>query len=69
MADPGALIQLPHVPDRVLYVALFKDVKNSAFLRQQLIQGNTDFEYAFLDATSVNTSDVLVARDLILMQS
>ena len=29
---------------------MFKEVKNASFLRQQLLNGNTEFEYAFLDA-------------------
>jgi len=32
---------------------LFVNVKNSAFLRQQLMSANADYEYTFLDATSV----------------
>lgn len=46
-------ITLPHIKDHPLYVALFKDVKNAPFLRQQLLEGNTDYEYAFLDAAVV----------------
>lgn len=49
-------IQLPHLADYPLYVALFKDVRNVPFLRQQLLEGNTDFEYAFLDASMVGYS-------------
>ncbi|KAH0252330.1 CGI-121-domain-containing protein, partial [Aureobasidium melanogenum] len=44
-------IALPHLPQHHLCVGLFKDVKNAAFLRQQLLAGNADFEYAFLDAS------------------
>lgn len=46
-------LQLPHLPNHDVYVLLFKDVTNAAFLRQQLLAGNADFEYAFLDATKV----------------
>lgn len=46
-------ITLPHLQDYPLYVALFKDVQNAPFLRRQLLEGNTDFEYAFLDASMV----------------
>ncbi|KAG9637631.1 CGI-121-domain-containing protein, partial [Aureobasidium melanogenum] len=46
-------IALPHLPQHHLCVGLFKDVKNAAFLRQQLLAGNADFEYAFLDASVV----------------
>lgn len=44
------VIQLPHLP-YLLHVSLFKNVQNAKFLRQQLLEGNTDFEYAFLDAS------------------
>jgi EKC/KEOPS complex subunit CGI121/TPRKB len=55
-------ITLPHLPNSPIQVCLFNDVKNSAFLRQQLLQGNSDFEYAFLDASVlISTSHVLAA--------
>ena len=44
------VITLPHLPDHPLHIALFEDVQNASFLRQQLLAGNTDFEYAFLHA-------------------
>lgn len=53
-------ITLPHLPEHPLRVCLFKDVQNAAFLRQQLLDGNTDFEYAFLDAS------VLLSRKHVL---
>jgi EKC/KEOPS complex subunit CGI121/TPRKB len=53
MADHALVTRLPHLQAQLVYAALFRDVKNSAFLRQQLLESNTDFEYAFLDATSV----------------
>ena len=45
------IIALPHLPQQPLRVCLFKDVKNVPFLRQQLLDGNTEYEYAFLDAS------------------
>ncbi|KIW09543.1 uncharacterized protein PV09_00416 [Verruconis gallopava] len=51
--SPGTALQLPHLPDFLIYALLFKDVKNAAHLRQQLVAGNTEFEYAFLDATKI----------------
>ena len=39
---------------------MFENVQNAPFLRQQLLDGNTDFEYAFLDAS------VLVSRNHVL---
>ena len=53
-------IQLPHLPDHPLHVVLFQDVQNAPFLRQQLLDGNTDFQYAFLDAS------VLLSRSHVL---
>lgn len=47
-------INLPHLPLPV-HVALYRDVQNAPFLRQQLIAGNSDFEYALLDASMVYT--------------
>ncbi|KAK5110640.1 hypothetical protein LTR62_005680 [Meristemomyces frigidus] len=46
-------ITLPHLPNHPLQLLLFRNVKNAAFLRQQLLDGNTDFEYAFLDAAVI----------------
>jgi hypothetical protein len=53
-------ITLPHLPDSPIQVCLFNNVQNAAFLRQQLLEGNTDFEYAFLDAS------VLISRSHVL---
>lgn len=47
---------LPHLPQYPLCVGLWKNVKNASFLRQQLLAGNADFEYAFLDASVVRRS-------------
>lgn len=46
-------IALPHLSDQPLQICLFKEVKNAAFLRKQLLEGNTEFEYAFLDASAL----------------
>ncbi|KAI4865501.1 hypothetical protein F4820DRAFT_295859 [Hypoxylon rubiginosum] len=49
-------IQLDHVPStHTVHVGVFKDVANSEFLHQQLLSRNTDFEYAFIDASSVTS--------------
>lgn len=37
-------------------MGLFQDVKNATFLHQQLLDGNGDFEYAFIDAEVVSKS-------------
>lgn len=56
-------IQLSHMPPgMVLYVTMYRDVKNAAFLRQQLLDGNADFEYAFIDASMIlSTTHILAA--------
>jgi len=46
-------LTLPHLPDYPLFIGLFEDVQNTSFLRKQLLEGNTDFEYAFLDVSMV----------------
>lgn len=47
-------VHLPHIPSSLpVYVALYHSVQNAPSLRQQLVVSNTDFEYAFIDATMV----------------
>ncbi|CEI68211.1 EKC/KEOPS complex subunit [Fusarium venenatum] len=47
-------VTLEHLPaSHKVYVALFRDVKNAAFLHQQLLTRNSEFEYAFIDASVV----------------
>lgn len=49
-------INLSHLPTSLpIHVALYQDVKNAPFLRQQLISGNSDFEYALIDASMILT--------------
>jgi EKC/KEOPS complex subunit CGI121/TPRKB len=44
-------VPLEHIPQtHSVHVAVFKDVENAAFLHQQLLNRNPDFEYAFIDA-------------------
>jgi len=54
-----ALIQklhLEHLPEsQTVNVALFRSVTNASFLHQQLLSGNTDFEYAFIDASIITS--------------
>jgi len=48
-------IQLEHLPaGYTIHVALYRDIKNAAFLHQQLLAGNTSFEYALIDASIVS---------------
>jgi EKC/KEOPS complex subunit CGI121/TPRKB len=47
-------LHLEHVPPTYqVYTALFRDVANTEFLHKQLLSRNTDFQYAFIDASSV----------------
>lgn len=47
-------IPLEHVPaTHSVHAALFRDVSNAAFLQSQLLARNADFEYAFIDATTI----------------
>ena len=48
-------------PELALHVALYRDVTNAAFLKQQLLDGNADFEYAFVDASLILTTTHLLA--------
>ena len=52
---------LPHMPQYPLQVCLFSDVQNAPFLRQQLLDGNSAFEYAFLDATMLLSKNQVLA--------
>ncbi|EEH18737.2 hypothetical protein PABG_01056 [Paracoccidioides brasiliensis Pb03] len=56
-------IQLSHVPlNRPVHVALYRNLQNASFLREQLLSGNTEFEYAFIDATMIlSTTHILTA--------
>ncbi|KAH7231949.1 hypothetical protein NW759_013261 [Fusarium solani] len=47
-------VTVEHLPaSHKVHVALFRDVQNAAFLHQQLLGRNPDFEYAFIDASVV----------------
>lgn len=50
-------LHLAHLPpDLAVHVALYTEIKNAAYLRDQLLQGNQDFEYALIDASVVCSS-------------
>jgi len=52
-------LNLEHLPQGyTLHIALFHNVANAAFLHQQLLSGNTLFEYALIDASVVRTNVV-----------
>ncbi|KAG6038073.1 hypothetical protein E4U41_004607 [Claviceps citrina] len=47
-------VSIEHVPPTyTVYLSFYRNAKNAAFLHQQLLDRNADFEYAFVDASSV----------------
>lgn len=51
-------VQLAHLPPELaVHVALYRDLQNASFLREQLLAGNSEFEYAFVDANLVRCLD------------
>ncbi|KAI0975307.1 kinase binding protein CGI-121-domain-containing protein [Xylaria arbuscula] len=49
-------LQLEHVPaSHSVHVAVFRDVENAAFLHQQLLARNAEFEYALIDASIITS--------------
>lgn len=57
MASTVYTIPIPHLPrDHTVLAAGFRDVQNAPFLRQQLLEGNPEFEYALLDARMVRNT-------------
>ncbi|KAK0631321.1 kinase binding protein CGI-121-domain-containing protein [Immersiella caudata] len=47
-------LNLEHIPStHRVYAAFFRDVTNSDFLHAQLLARNPDFDYAFIEASSV----------------
>ncbi|KAK4176344.1 kinase binding protein CGI-121-domain-containing protein [Triangularia setosa] len=55
-------IQLEHIPQSYrVYGALFRDVSNASFLQTQLISRNPEFEYAFIDASTIVSRAHLLA--------
>ena len=50
-------LHLAHLPpDLAVHVTLYTEVQNAPYLRDQLLQGNQDFEYALIDASVVGSS-------------
>ncbi|KAJ5307692.1 hypothetical protein N7476_008348 [Penicillium atrosanguineum] len=47
-------IDIPHLPSSLpVHVALYRNVENADYLKQQLLAGNSEFEYALIDASMV----------------
>ncbi|KAG5992804.1 hypothetical protein E4U54_003544 [Claviceps lovelessii] len=47
-------VSIEHIPAAyTVYLSFYRNVENAAFLHQQLLGRNADFEYAFIDASTV----------------
>lgn len=47
-------VPIEHIPPSyTVYLSLYRNVENAAFLHQQLLDRNAHFEYAFIDASVV----------------
>lgn len=64
--ESGSQISLPHLPQHPVHVSLFEEVRNAAFLREQLVAANAEYEYAFVDATTVNCKATVPLLDAVL---
>jgi hypothetical protein len=64
LTDSMALLQtvrLEHLPhSHEIHIALYRDITNASFLQQQLLDGNTNFEYALIDAGVVSIAATLL---------
>ena len=59
--------EIAHLPPNlVAHVALFEEVENAAYLHQQLLQGNPEFEYALIDAACVRSRVMSHCIDYVL---
>lgn len=53
-ALPLRTLHVEHLPPGYeVHIAVFQDVQNAEFLQRQLLEGNTAFEYALIDASVV----------------
>ena len=60
-------LTLPHYPSHLIHIALFRNVSNAAHLRSQLLSANPDYDYAFLDPTTIlSYHQLLLAAQLAL---
>jgi EKC/KEOPS complex subunit CGI121/TPRKB len=56
MAD-FSRVEISHLPPNTsVYVGLYRNIENAKFLREQLLNRNSDFEFAFIDARNVRDS-------------
>ena len=61
MAAAVQLVTLSHLPTNPVYIGYFCNVHNASFLREQLLTGNADYEYAFVDASVILSTQHLLA--------
>ena len=61
-------LNLAHLPpDLAVHIALYSDLQNAPFLRDQLLQGNPDYEYALIDASVVRRPCLEVLGEAMLI--
>ena len=49
-------LRLAHLPvDQRVHIALFDNVQSAKYLRERLLSGDRDFDYAFIDAEMVRS--------------
>uniref|UniRef100_A0A060TEH1 EKC/KEOPS complex subunit CGI121 n=1 Tax=Blastobotrys adeninivorans TaxID=409370 RepID=A0A060TEH1_BLAAD len=53
------VITFPQYPQIPVVITLFEDVKNAGFLREQLVSGNTDYNYAFINPRTILSEEHL----------
>lgn len=57
-------IDIPHLPLSLpVHVALYRNVENAELLKQELLAGNSEFEYALIDASMVCAQPLLNSID------
>ncbi|KAG5982554.1 hypothetical protein E4U55_001741 [Claviceps digitariae] len=51
---PVETVPVEHIPAAyTIYLSFYRNVENAAFLHQQLLDRNADFEFAFIDASTI----------------
>lgn len=69
MASNLESITLSHLPSLPVHAALYRDVQNAAFLKAQLLAGQADYEYAFIDASMVCFAYIITWHDMHILKA
>ncbi|VVT51600.1 uncharacterized protein SAPINGB_P003150 [Magnusiomyces paraingens] len=51
--DFEVVIKVPQFSNYLILISLFEDVNNASEIRSQLLHGNPQYEYAFVDTTTI----------------